>query len=139
MNTREPIRNVMTREISSVQVDDNVSAIRRILTARPFHHVPVLRGDKLVGIVSVADLAPLSLSAYVPDQETVDAHLDAAFAIPQIMSMDVETLHPDDTVLRAAELLSEGHFHALPVVEADGRLVGIVTSTDILRFFVASA
>jgi CBS domain-containing membrane protein len=134
----EPVRSIMTTDVVAVAVDARPSDVRDLLRSRPFHHVPVVDGALLVGILSAADLARISLEAWGVDPDTTDATLDAAFSIEAIMSADVATIRPEEPILRATELLAEGTFHALPVVDAHGHLVGIVTSTDLLRYLYRS-
>lgn len=136
MDRQKPVSHIMTRDVEGVQIDKKVSDVRRLLADRPFHHVPVLRGRKLVGLLSMADLAPLTLGAYLDSPETIDAHLDARFTLAGIMTAEPETVEPGDSVIRAAELLASGRFHAVPVVDREGVLHGIVTTTDIVRYFL---
>jgi len=134
MNVFTPVRHIMSREVTTIQVDAPVSTARMLLRSRPFHHVPVMRGDELVGILSVADLARVSLEAFVADGPTVDAWLDETATIQGLMTHEPETVHPDATLREAAARLSEGTFHALPVVSDGGKLEGILTTTDVVRF-----
>jgi CBS domain-containing membrane protein len=134
MNVFTPVRHIMSRAVDTVQVDSPVSAARTLLRSRPFHHVPVLRGNQLVGILSAADIARVSLEAFVADGETVDAWLDETTNIPALMTHEPETIRPDATLREAAARLSEGAFHALPVVGDGGELEGILTTTDVVRF-----
>ncbi|MCB9766208.1 MAG: CBS domain-containing protein [Alphaproteobacteria bacterium] len=137
MDRTQPVAHIMTREVVSVQVDQKLSDARRVLAEHPFHHVPVLRGRLLVGVLSPADILPLTLEAYIGDPATVAAHLDAAHTIEGVMTHEPLTVQPAEPLIRAAELLAEGAFHSLPVVDGKGELVGIITSTDILRVVVA--
>ncbi len=133
MNPRTLVRQVMTVDPVSVPVTARVSEVRELLRRCAFHHVPVTSEGRLVGILSGADLAGYALDAWVPDTATADAHLDATLELGNIMTHDPDTIRPDATVRQAAEALVLGQYHSLPVVDGDGRLVGIVTSTDLLR------
>lgn len=137
MRRNEPIHHIMTTEVLSVHLGEKPSKVRQILDDNPFQHVPVLNGEKLVGIISAKDLAKLSLDAYVHDKRAVDAHLDAEFSIEKLMTSDPESINDHATVRKAAETLAEGSFHALPVVDSKGLLKGMVTSTDLLRYLIA--
>lgn len=130
------VRSLMQTEVISVDVASPPSAVRRLLDTHRFHHVPVLDGDVLVGIVSTVDLARVSLERWVEDKATRDAWLDREWSLAALMTPLPDVLHPDDPIRVAAERLADGAYHALPVVDADRRLVGIVTSTDLLRFLV---
>lgn len=136
MRRNEPIHRIMTREVFSVHIAEKPSKVRQLLDDNPFQHVPIVNGEKLVGIVSAKDIAKLSLDAYVHDKRSVDAHLDAEFSLEQLMTPDPECIDDHATVRKAAEILAEGPFHALPVVDKKGLLKGMVTSTDLLRYLV---
>jgi CBS domain-containing protein len=128
------VRAVMQTDVLTVDVAEPLSAVRRLLDDHAFHHVPVLDGERLVGIVSALDLARASLDRWVDDQATNDAWLDRT-AIRDVMTPVPRVLHPDDSVRQAASVLGDGSFHALPVVDARHHLVGILTSTDLVRLF----
>jgi CBS domain-containing protein len=136
MNPYAPVRHVMTRDPVCVELDTPPSTARRLLSNHPFHHLPVVRSGRIVGILSLADLLPHALSAYVADAATVDAHLDAVTSLERLMTMEPETVGPDDSLLHAATLLADGRFHAVPVVDGEGAVLGILTTTDIVRHFV---
>ncbi|MCB9742547.1 MAG: CBS domain-containing protein [Alphaproteobacteria bacterium] len=136
MDRLQTVSRIMTRDVESVQIDQKLSEVRRMLAARPFHHVPVCRGEHLVGLISMADIAPLTLGAYVDDPATVDAHLDQRHDLIEVMTPEPVSVDAGASVREAAELLAEGQFHALPVVDGAGRLQGIVTSTDLIRWFL---
>ncbi len=137
MRRNEPIHHIMTTEVFSVHLAEKPSKVRQLIDDNPFQHVPVVNGEKLVGIISAKDLAKLSLDAYVHDKRAVDAYLDAEFSIEKLMTPDPECINDHATVRKAAEILAEGPFHALPVVDKQGLLKGMVTSTDLLRYMVA--
>jgi len=130
----ERISAIMTADVHAVQVDAAPSQVRDLLRHHRFHHVPVLDGGIVVGMLSSADVAALGLEAWGVDEQTVDAELDASFDLRALMSHDVVTAHPDEPVLRAAELLADGSIHAIPVVNGKNELVGLVTSTDLIRY-----
>lgn len=133
MNLHMPIKQVMTPAPVSVEANAPISTVRLLLRHHPFHHLPVTSGGRLVGILSSADLASYALDAWVPDAATADAHLDACFKLESIMTPEPETISPETSVRQAADLLSSGQYHSLPVVDTEQRLLGIVTSTDLLR------
>ena len=138
MDLQLPVRRIMTAEPVTVRLGQPLSRVRDLLRTHPFHHVPVVseRGG-LVGVLSSLDLARVSLDAWVKDEATVDAELDAAFDLRGVMTHEPVTVGPDDSIRLAAERMGDGDFHSLPVVDREGRLVGILTSTDLLRHFAA--
>lgn len=135
MKRNEPVSKIMTSDIATVHTGQKLSEVRRMLANNPYHHVPVVSGDQLVGIISASDMLKLSLAIYGVDERTVDAMLDSQHTIDSVMSRNPTTIAAKDTVRTAAELLGEGVFHSLPIVD-DGKLVGIVTSTDVIRYLL---
>ena len=136
MKRNEPVSKIMTSDIQTVHTGQKLSEVRRMLADNPYHHVPVVSGDKLVGIITATDMLRLSLAIYGVDERAVDAMLDSQHTIESVMTKDVQTIGVKDTVRSAAEILGEGSFHSLPVVDG-GKLVGLVTSTDLIRYLLA--
>ena len=89
-----------------------------------------------IGMFSYTDLMRLDFSdSFGQDQREVLATLDSSKSIEEVMAKDLVTIKERDTVQSAAKLLCDGrNFHSLPVLNQDGKLSGIVTSTDIIRF-----
>lgn len=84
------------------------------------------------GLISASDILGISTEGIGADQRFLDARLDHQFTIEGLMIKDLQTLNPDAPIREAAKILSNGAFHTIPI-EADGKSVGIVTSTDLIR------
>ena len=134
MKRNEPLSTVMTKDPTTVNVTHKLSEVRKLMSDGGIHHVPVVSGTKLVGLISATDMVRLSFSAYGADARAVDAMLDHEFSIEKVMSKDLTTLNSSQKVRDAATALSGGNFHSIPVVDDDNNLVGIVTSTDLIRY-----
>lgn len=135
MKRNEAITKIMTTELKTVHLGQKLSEVRNMLAESPFHHVPVVSGENLVGLISATDMVKLSLSAYGVDQQALDGMLDSQHTIESVMSKDLITIKESETVRDAATMLSKGTFHALPVVDGE-KLVGMVTSTDIIHYLL---
>jgi acetoin utilization protein AcuB len=99
----------------------------RIIQQHRLHHLPVVDSQgMLVGIVAERDLL-LAATRYV--QNSVD--------VAEVMHSHVITASPDTPMTEAAALMIEYKIGSLPVADAERRLVGIITETDVLRAFVA--
>ena len=121
-----PVSMIMsTLDLAAVERGRPFRDVWEVLRRGRVQHVPVLDGDTLVGLVSSWDLARLAMER--DHGELLETPVD------QVMERNLVTLRPRDTVADAARLLSEGSFHSLPVVDDDGALVGIVTTSDVLR------
>lgn len=138
MNWSETVRHVMSAQPVSIEVTAPPSELQRLLTNNAFHHLPVLDEGVLVGIVSAIDLARVSLGAWVKDADTETAWLDNQFKIKDLMTWEPEFVRVDDPLRVVVDKLAEGAFHSLPVLEHDGQLAGIVTSTDVLRYIATA-
>lgn len=132
MKRNEPITRIMTPNPVTVHRGMKVSEVRKILAEGRFHHLPVVDGARLVGIISSTDL--LRLSWGLEDERGLDAILDHTKAIPEVMNVP-ETITPHTTIRRAVEILAEGRFNSLPVVDGH-HLVGIVTTRDVMRYLL---
>jgi acetoin utilization protein AcuB len=115
------VRQVMDGRPVVVGPETSCGEGRRLMAEHGFRHLPVLSEGRLVGIVSDRDL------------RSAEARADTAAA--RVMTPDPVAVTPDTRVEHAARVMLERRFGALPVTER-GALVGIVTSTDLLRAFV---
>jgi acetoin utilization protein AcuB len=122
----------MTRNPKTVSPDDPLSKAAGILREHRFHHLPVLEGGKLVGILSDTDLRNASLAA-TPGEGGKGQPGDRP--VREAMRTQVWSVTPGDSVEDALLILTREKFGALPVLEGD-RLVGILTRADLLNAFV---
>ncbi len=136
MKHNQPVAKIMSRQLITVHHGDPISKVRLIIREQGVHHVPVVSGDQLVGIISASDILRVSFGdAFNTDERAVDATLDHTLTIEQVMAKDVIKLTEQSTIREAAEILAQGKFHSLPVVNG-GKLVGMVTSTDLIRYLL---
>ena len=136
MRHNEPVSHIMSSEVLSVHAAQKVSEVYGLLTENRIHHVPVVNGNKLVGLISSTDMMKLSLDAYgTPDSANTE-YIDSQFSIDDVMSTELITVKPDDPIRLAAARLGTGSHHSLPVVSGEGELVGIVTTTDLVNYLL---
>lgn len=127
MRRNDPIVNLMTKDTVTVQVGQPPSVARQLLTQHRFHHLPVLEGKRLVGILSTNDFLKFSLRGWGSDDRTMDALLDQQITIVDMMTQSPITLSEKCTVRDAVQVLNTGKFHSIPIVDAQENLVGLVT------------
>jgi acetoin utilization protein AcuB len=128
------VKNRMSADPVSVSPDDTLAHALRLTRAHRIRHLPVVRDGELVGILSDRDLR----SAMPSPLEVEDAGRAARLAetpVAQVMTAEVITTGPHDTVEDAARLLCRHRIGALPVVDAHGRLLGMISETDVLNAF----
>lgn len=135
MKRNESITKIMTSNLETVHLGQKLSEVRALLSENPYRHAPVVSGKKLVGMISATDMVRLSLSTYGVDQRAVDSMLDSQHSVESVMTKSLETLPSSATVRDAAEKLAGASFHSLPIVDGE-ELVGLVTSTDIIKYLL---
>lgn len=137
MKRNESVSHIMSTDLVTVHLGNKLSEVHALLQARKIHHVPVVSGTKFIGLLTASDLLRFSWGdPYSHDPREVDILLDTQ-AIRDVMQEDVKTILPTATVREAAQSLVDGSFHSLPVVEANGDLVGMITTTDLIRYLLA--
>ncbi len=137
MRKNEPVTHVMSKEPITIHHGDPISKVREIFQSHAIHHLPVVSGKRLIGMISWTDLMRISFGdAFDQDDKSVDVTLDHTFALEDVMEKKVTTLGPNASIREAADILSRADFHALPIVSND-ELVGIVTAKDLIRFLAS--
>jgi acetoin utilization protein AcuB len=127
----------MSARLVTVGPDDSVADVRRAFDEHGFHHLLVVERRRLVGIVSDRDLLR-NVSPFV--DKLAERPQDLALLnrrVHQIMGRDPVTISRHTPIDHAACLMQEHDVSCLPVVEPDGRPVGIVTRSDLLRGLAA--
>ena len=132
MRPEEPVSRIMTEAVVVIEVDRPVSEALDCFLQYPIHHLPVVRDSRLVGMLSSADL--IKVEFFAPrGAGNRAAFLDARFRIEQIMRAPVTSRRPSTSLDEVASLIIESGVHAMPVVDDEERVIGIVTTTDIIR------
>ncbi|WP_414830354.1 CBS domain-containing protein [Alteromonas sp. H39] len=128
------LAQIMTTRVVSVHMDDKLSTLQSLFNATGFHHLLVVHNNELAGIISDRDMlkaiSPFidTISEREKDRATLDrkAH--------QIMTRDVITANPNDTIVKAVSIFNRHKISCLPVVDKFNRPVGVVSWRDILRY-----
>lgn len=137
MKRNEPVSKIMSTNLVTIHHGEPVSKVRQLIREHGVHHVPVVSGQKLVGIVSNTDVLRVSFGdAFHTDERTVDATLDHTMTLEQLMEKNPVSVRENAPIREAAQILSQGNFHSLPVVAEGSKLVGMVTSTDLIRYLL---
>ncbi len=129
MNAYAPISTIMVTDLVTINPDENLLAVKKIFDTHSFHHLPVVRFRKIVGIVSKTDFNHFTGGI---NHAGENVQILENTKVEDIMTKGLGKLEPDDRINVALEIFSKNWFHALPVVEHD-ELVGIVTTQDVIR------
>lgn len=134
MRRNEPVSKIMTEKPVTVHIGQKLGEVQALMAENNFHHMPVVSGEHLKGMVSTTDILRVSYT-YGQDSRNTEAVLDHTLTIEQVMQPGLVTISPKTTIREAAGIFAKNWFHALPIVE-DGKLVGIVTTTDLLNYLL---
>lgn len=120
----EQVHSIMTANPITVLPSNTLDDVMSIFRKARIHHLPVVNDSgELLGIVTTYDLWKLDLPFNQYN----------SLLVGEIMTTSLAKISPNDKIGTAAELFLDNRFHALPVVE-DSKLLGIVTSFDVLRY-----
>jgi len=136
MHRNDRVSHIMTKDPIVLEAGDQLSSTRKMFEETGVHHLPVVRGSDLVGILSSTDFLRVSFGKFDnQDVCSIDAVLDYTRKLQDVMRTDVVTMPVIGTVRDAALILSRGGFHPVPVVDGT-RLAGIATSTVLIHYLV---
>ena len=119
----EAVQTIMTKDLITLHSSDKVSEVTKIFRNNRIHHLPIVEGEKLVGLITTYDLWKMGKSFEESKNITIG----------EVMSKKLAVLGPNDKIGTAAEILLFNRFHALPIVE-NGKLLGIITTHDVLKY-----
>jgi len=125
------VRDIMTSSPVSLQKDDKLSLAEEVMTGGRIRHLPILDGERPVGVLSEADLfhSAFKVLHFRPDEQR---KFVKSLKVEDVMSKHVVSVPADTSIRAAARLMMEKKLGCLPIVEGE-RLVGLVTKSDMLR------
>ncbi len=127
------ISDIMVLRVTAVEMDASLQLVRGILEESGFHHLPVVEGKKLVGVISEREMLKW-VSPYVGTlAETARDRDTLKKRAHQIMDRNLYCVRPETAIQAATAMLLEYRLSVLPVVDRNRRLKGIVTWRDLLR------
>ena len=136
------VREYMTPNPMSVKEDSSILETAELMKKHKVRRFPVLRNEALVGIVTDRDLrsaAPSQVVSFDTQERELMPELHSLLSgitVKEVMSRDVVTIHQEQTIVAAAQLMLERRMSGIPVVDSGGQLLGIITETDIFKVLV---
>lgn len=129
MNTT-PITDIMTRQVHTIDVKEDVIKARNLMDKYEINHLPVTEDGKLVGILSSNDMRQaIYLSGFVGER-LESGTIFKSLSLDELMTENVQTLTTKSTMEEAIQIFGSSCFQCLPVVDGDS-LVGIITTKDL--------
>lgn len=138
MQTTLIVKDWMTSPVISIAPTTPITAAHQIMQEKGIRRLVVTSGDKLLGIVTKGDIREAKPS----DATTLSIwelnYLLAQLTVDKVMTRNVLTVHPEDAISKAAQLMLIHKISGLPVVDADHCLVGMITESDIFRMLITT-
>jgi len=116
------VREAMTSKLCSIDTDKTVAYAAKMMRDEDVGIAPIVEGDRLVGVLTDRDIAVRVVAEGGDSEQT---------KVTDVMSRDLVTLDPDQDLDEALRLMARHQVRRLPVVEEDGRLVGVVAQADV--------
>ncbi len=153
MNTDASVASIMSTDVVSVAPETSVTEVAQLMVDHDISGIPVVDDGILVGLVTEVDVVSREIDVDPPAYGTF---LDAIFRFPwdrsdeelrrvlastagELMTRDVKTISPDAPIRDAANMMFKQELNPLPVVDEDGRLLGIISRSDIVRMIATAS
>jgi CBS domain-containing protein len=118
------IREVMSSKPSAIEADKSVADAAKLMRDEDVGLAPVVEGNRLVGTLTDRDITVRVVAEGKDPQSTT---------VREVASTDLVTVDPEQDLDEAVRLMAQHQVRRLPVVEEDGRLVGVVAQADVAR------
>ena len=135
MKSRVPVSEIMTKNIIALDRSDDLIRAEQLFKRYKIRHLPVVREEQIIGMLSYTDLLKISFADATDDDLDMESVVYNMYSIEQVMTKDLVSVTSKTAISEVAEILAEKEFHALPVVD-DSILVGIVTTTDLIKYLL---
>ncbi len=119
------VKNWMVKELVTISPESSIEEAIQLMKVHAIRHLPVVKEGQMVGFITESDIRQFLFPAMVSKMNIGD-----------VMIKDPITISPDDSVEEAARIIYRHKIGGLPVVTNEGKLVGIITVTDLLAAFV---
>ncbi|MFC1585168.1 CBS domain-containing protein [Fibrobacterota bacterium] len=130
------IETIMSADVITVKVDDDLYRVREIFNTRKFHHLVVMQSGELKGVISDRDLLKALSPSLETEEETLKDRSILAKKVSEIMTKEVVAVTRDVSIKAAAQLMLSKNVSCLPIANEKKRVIGIVTLKDVLWSYI---
>ena len=127
------VRDLMQAEVATLTVTDDLGLADDIMELGRIRHLPVVKGSKLVGLVSQRDLLRAAVSSVLKMRRSTERSWLQKIPVREVMTKKVITIAPGATIREATALMLKKRIGCLPVLDGEA-LVGLLSETDCLRY-----
>lgn len=126
------VSDLMQREVATLEAADSLDLADDVMRLGRIRHMPVVSGERLVGILSQRDLFRAAVSSALKMHRSAEREWLAKIPVRDVMTSTVVTVGPGATLAEAVRLMLDRRIGCLPVVD-QGRLIGLLSESDCLR------
>lgn len=132
------LKDIMTKDPITLNIDESFCKVAEIFQEKDIRHLPIVNSQGLIlGIISQRDLNRIASPKKGPNGEYLyDPEALTRYILKQHVIQKVFSMAPEDTLEKAVAIMAEKKLGCMPVVDPDGRVIGIVTVTDLLKLFL---
>lgn len=132
------LKEIMTQDPVTLNIDESLLKVAKIFQERDIRHLPIVNSQGVIlGIISQRDLNRITSPKRAPNGDYLyDPEELTKYIVKQYIIQKVFSLSPDDTLENAVAIMAEKKLGCMPITDRDGKVVGIVTVTDLLRLFL---
>ena len=137
MNTNTKASDIMSSNLKKIKGSDTINDAFKAMNNAKIHHLLVVNDkDQLIGVVSDRDIKKI-MSPFIGSKfEKPQDKATLLVKIEGVMSKKVESCSSEATLKNCIELMLQKVIHSVPIINEEGKLVGIVTATDVLKKFL---
>ncbi len=132
MTAATHVRDIMQPEVVTLSADETLDVVDSIMRLGRIRHIPVLAGERVVGIVSQRDLFLASVSSALHFREKAEREWLGKIRVGEVMKQPVQTAFPETPILEAVKRMLSERIGCLPVVDGNNELVGLLSESDCL-------
>jgi CBS domain-containing protein len=128
------VSQIMSKDVVTCSPEDEIDDIWRLMQNKSLAGLPVVKKDRLVGIITMKDL--LDKGALLPTFESAKGRFRASSKVSSVMKTQVIAVKPKIKAIRVAKIMVSKNIGRVPVVDEEGKLIGIVDREDVVRLIV---
>ena len=134
MNLLMPVSTLMSRKIHVVSEDDNISLVKDMFDRKTILHIVVMRNERIAGIINRSDFSSFIYGLNKQFNKTsITQSLLQVYSAGEVMNDKVAFIEDTDRINVALEMLRDNIFSALPVLDENEKLVGLISALDIVK------
>lgn len=129
------IADIMSKNPFSISIDETVHKADEMMKTENLKHLPVVEGNKFVGLITERKLAEYNLRRiYEFDNNDGEESYNKILDFERVMKRGCHVVYPEDSIKKVIQLMSKFRFDCVPVVDWDNNLIGMVSFLDILLY-----